>query len=135
MHWLILASRLDQELYAIWNSASISTKNALGLCRKSDSTEPRNSSRLLHSMRLTVLRKFFNFSLRCLEGDSFSFCLIDSFFFIKLSIAPDIQGMGFRPSSLFGLYIVRDRYKKRVFPLMPVSIHSVIGYDRREDNC
>ena len=23
MHWLILASRLDQELYAIWNSPSI----------------------------------------------------------------------------------------------------------------
>ena len=32
MHWLILASILDQELYAIWNSASISTKNAFGLC-------------------------------------------------------------------------------------------------------
>ena len=32
MHWLILASRLDQELYAIWNSGSIQTKNALSLC-------------------------------------------------------------------------------------------------------
>ena len=32
MHWLILASKLDQALYAIWNSASISTINALGLC-------------------------------------------------------------------------------------------------------
>ena len=32
MHWLILASKLDQELCAIWNLASISIKNALGLC-------------------------------------------------------------------------------------------------------
>ena len=32
MHWLILASRIDQELYAIWNSASISTKNAVWVC-------------------------------------------------------------------------------------------------------
>ena len=76
-------------------------KRRFGFVLRSDSTEPRNSSRLFHSMRLTVLRKsFFNFSLRWLEGDSFSFCLIDSFFLIKLSIAPDIQGMGFRPLSL-----------------------------------
>ena len=52
------------------------------------------------TMRLTVLRKFFNFSLWWLEGDSFSFCLIDSFFLIKLSMTPDIQGMRFRPFSL-----------------------------------
>ena len=32
------------------------------------------------------------------------------------------------------LYKVRDRCKKRVFPLMPVSIYIVIGYDRREVN-
>ena len=50
---------------------------------RSDSTEPRNSPRLFHSMRLTVLHKFFNFSLNWLEGDSFSFCLIDSFFLIN----------------------------------------------------
>ena len=32
VHWLILASRLDQEfLDAVWNSALISTENALGL--------------------------------------------------------------------------------------------------------
>ena len=34
---------------------------------------------------------FFNFSLRWLEGDNFSFCLIDPFFLIKLSMAPHIQ--------------------------------------------
>ena len=55
-----------------------------GFVLRSDSTEPRNSPRLFNSMRLTVLRKFFNFSLRWLEEDSFSFCLIDSFFLIKL---------------------------------------------------
>ena len=43
---------------------------------------------------------FLNFSLRWLEGDSFSFCLKHSFFLLKLSMAPDIQGMGFRPLSL-----------------------------------
>ena len=75
-------------------------KKRFGFVLRSDSTEPRNLSQLFHSLRLTVLRKFFNFSLRWLEGDSFSFCLIDSFFMITLSMAPDIQGMGFRPSSL-----------------------------------
>ena len=54
-------------------------KKSFGFVLTSDSTEPRNSSRLFHSMRLTVLLKFINFSLRWLEGDSFSFCLIDSF--------------------------------------------------------
>ena len=99
---------------------------------RSDSTEPRNSSRLFHRIRLTVLRKFFNFSLRWLEGDSFSFCLTDSFFLIKLSMAPDIQlRYGIPSLKPLGLYIVRDRYKERVFPLMPVSIYIVIGYDRR----
>ena len=71
-----------------------------GFVLRSDSTEPRNSSQLFHGTHLTLLRKFFNYSLRWLEGDSFSFCLIDSFFLIKLSIAPDIQGMGFRSLSL-----------------------------------
>ena len=31
-------------------------------------------------------RKLFNFSLRWLKGDSFSFCLIDSFFLIDLGL-------------------------------------------------
>ena len=34
-----------------------------GFVLRSDSTEPRNSSRLFRSMRLTVSRKNFNFSL------------------------------------------------------------------------
>ena len=55
-------------------------KKRFGFVLRSDSTEPRNSSRLFHGMRLTVLGNFFNFSLRWLEGDSFSFFLIDSFF-------------------------------------------------------
>ena len=54
-------------------------KNRFGFVFRLDSTEPRNSSWLFHCMRLTVLCKFFNFSVRCLEEDSFSFCLIDSF--------------------------------------------------------
>ena len=81
---------------------------------------------------LNCFAQVFNFSLRWLEGDSVSFRLIDAFFLIKLSMAPDIQGVpSLKP---LGLYIVRDRYKKRVFPLMPVSIYIVIGYDRREVN-
>ena len=50
-----------------------------GFVLRSDSTEPRNSSLLFRNMRLTVLGEFLNFSLRWLEGDSFSFCLMDSF--------------------------------------------------------
>ena len=57
-------------------------KKRFGFVLRSDSTEPRNSSRLFHStVRLTVLHKFFHFSLRWLKGDSFSFCLID---FLKI---------------------------------------------------
>ena len=102
-------------------------KKRFGFVLRSDSTELRNSSRLFHSMGLTVLRKFFNFSLKWLAGDSFSFCLIDSFFLITRHGIPSLKPLG--------LYIVRDRYKKYVFPLMPVSIYIVIGYDRREVNC
>ena len=36
-------------------------KKRFGFVLRSDSTEPRNSSRPFHSMRLTVLRKFFKF--------------------------------------------------------------------------
>ena len=129
MHWLILASRLDQEF-----SFNIDQKRFEFVLR-SDSTEPRNLSRLFHSMRLTVLRKFFNFPLRWLEGDSLWFCLIDSFFLIKLSMAPYIPRYGIPSLKPLGLYIVRDHCKKSVFPLMPVSIYIVIGYDRRKVNC
>ena len=69
-------------------------KKHFGFVLRSETTEPTNSSRLFHSMRLTVLRNF--------EGDSFNFCFTDSFFLIKLSMEPDIQGMGFPPLSLFG---------------------------------
>ena len=61
-------------------------KKRFGFVLRSDSKEPRNSSRLFHSMRLAGLRKFFNFSIRWLEGDSFSFCLIDSFLTISACI-------------------------------------------------
>ena len=60
MHWLILASGLDQELYASWNS----DQKRFEFVLRSDSTGPRNSSRLFCSMCLTVLCKFFNFSIR-----------------------------------------------------------------------
>ena len=43
-----LVSRLDQELYAIWKSASTSTIKRFGFVLRSDSTEPRNASRVLN---------------------------------------------------------------------------------------
>ena len=44
-----------------------------------------------------VLRKSFNFSLRWLEGVSFSFCLVDSFFF------PDLGKAYWNPKRKLGL--------------------------------
>ena len=77
----------------------------------------------LHEFDLIVLRKFFNFSLRWFEGDSFSFCLIDSFFLIKSSMAPDTQGMGFRPLSLFPWSVYSQRpLQETCLPLMPVTL-------------
>ena len=46
-------------------------QKCFGFVLRSDSIEQRNSSRLFRSMRLTVLRKFSNFSLRRLEGGAF----------------------------------------------------------------
>ena len=106
-----------------------------GFVLRLDSTEPRNSSRLFHSMRLTVLRKFCNFSLLWLQGDSFSFYFIDSFLLDRIKYGTRHPRYGISSFEPLGLYIVRDRYKKRVFPLMPASIHIVIGYDQKEVNC
>ena len=79
---------------------------------------------------LNCFAQVFNFSARWLEGDSFSFCLIDSFFLTKLSQCHQTSKVyGIPPLKPFDLYIVRDCYKKRVFSLMPVSIYIVFGYD------
>ena len=56
---------------------------------RSDSTEPRNSSRLFRSMRLIVLRKFFLTSPLGGSKEIISAFVLYKFFFLT-SMAPDI---------------------------------------------